>query len=83
MNLSRPLWPGHKPTQLYVVIHEPRQEYRRGLVSLIWFTHADSKAEAIRDYLRDLGNPANAQRDRHYKKPTAQLVVTGGDAIRV
>lgn len=68
--------------QLYVVIQEPQHRYRLAFASAVWFTHAASKAEAVRNF-KELCPEATHARDRAFKSPTAQLVTTGGPAIRV
>lgn len=69
--------------QLYVVIQEPKQQWRKGVVSFVWFTHATSKAHALRQFLDLCPEAAGPSDRRYYKTPTAQVVTTGGPAIRV
>jgi hypothetical protein len=76
-----PQWPGHKPAQLYVVIQEPRREHRGQWSASVWFTTANDKTHAAKlfaDLCPDYALPGGV-----YKKPTAHLVTTGGNALRV
>lgn len=71
--------------RLYVVIQEPHEDH--AMQTLVWFVEAGNKAQAVR-YFEQLcpeaaSNDDSGWRQRLYKKPTAQPVTTGGNALRV